>query len=73
MLEMRGMMSWRYLVVWIERSMIVSWIWVRRRVERRGCGKEARVDCWWSVGVRVLMWWKEGMRFSRSVWVRCVW
>lgn len=63
------MRSWRYFVVWRVSSFIRAVIWFRRNVERRGCGKEAKVDDV-EVGFVVLIWWKEGMRLSRRREVR---
>ena len=37
----------------------------RRKVDRRGCGKEAEVEI--AVGVEELIWWKEEMRFERRI------
>ena len=37
----------------------------RRKVDRRGYGKEAEVDI--AAGVEELMWWKEEMRFERRI------
>lgn len=53
-------------MVWIASSTIIVWISSRSRVERRGCGNEAKVEKPDSeAGFVVLMWWKEGIRWSR--------
>jgi hypothetical protein len=37
----------------------------RRKVDRRGWGKETEVEI--AVGVEELMWWKEEIRFERRI------
>ena len=66
------MISCRYFVVCTARSKRLSCILFNRRVDNFGCGNEDSVDCVPLEGVRVLMWWKEGMRFSRRTFVSSV-
>lgn len=56
-------------MVWIRSSVIMVWIWDRRRVERRGYGNEEKVEVnlldTSEAGFVVLVWWNEGIRCSR--------
>lgn len=56
--------------MWIPSSLTKMDIQLRRKVDSRGCGKEAEVAT--EIGVEELMWWKEEMRLDRRIVVRLV-
>lgn len=51
--------------MWMPSSRRRGYIWLTRRVERRGYGNEANEEI--EVLFVELMWWNEEMRFSRRV------
>lgn len=65
-----GMISWRYFVVWMPSSGRRVCSWFTKRVESRGYGNDANEDV--KVVFVELIWWNEGIMWSRRMLVRPV-